>query len=276
MAAPMQQSLSPVSQMSGSSCGSSKKMSLDSWWTRRPRDSLEKMRKKSSLTSPSATLSHRLLSPHQTTLIQIDEDDRENDNYTSASVSPSPIASPSHPPVARSVHCSRFPRGRAVMLVFVMNALVSYAFGAAITGILTILGSHHVIKNNNLVFFINLFLQKCASRMFYPISGFIADVYIGRYRMIRLSTILIWVGYALMTISFVLEEQIEQLQTPNRSGVVIIILRSIAFLLTSAGGGGFEATVIPFGVDQLQGASSSEISSYFYVYYFSRNLAIPR
>jgi len=212
-------------------------MSFDSWWTRRPRDSLEKMRKKSSLTSPSATLSHRLLSPHGTTLIQIDEDDRENDNYASASVSPSPTASPSHPPIARNVHCSRLPRGKAVMLVFVINMLVSYAFGAAITGIVTILGSHYDIKDNSVYFFINIFLQKCASRLFYPISGFIADVYIGRYRMIRLSATLLWVGYALMTISFVLEEQIEQLQMLNRSGVVLVILRSIAFLLISAGGG---------------------------------------
>ena len=276
MAAPMQHSLSPVSQMSGSSRGSShgsvkkKSMSFDSWWTRKPRDSLEKMRRKNSTTSPSATLSHRLLSPYQPTLIQVDESDREDDNCVGASLPPSP--SHSHPPVTHSVCCSRWPKGKAVMLVFVMNVLVSYAFGAAITGILTILGSHTI--DNNLFIFVNLFLQNCASRMFYPISGFLADVYIGRYRMIRLSSILLWVGYALITISFVLEDQIKQLQAPHRAGALIIIIRSIAFLLISAGGGGFDATIIPFGVDQLQGASSSEISSYFYVFYFGRNLAM--
>ena len=157
-----------------------------------------------------------------------------------------------------------------MLLVLVTNILASYAFGAAITGILNILGAQHLIRSLNFMYYSSIFLQHCASRMFYPIAGFIGDVYIGRHKMIRFAIGLLWVGYALITASFLLDEHSHL----PKIRIVIICMRLVAFLLISAGGGGFEATIIPFGVDQLQGASSSEISSYFYYFYFGRNLAM--
>ena len=144
-----------------------------------------------------------------------------------------------------------------------------YAFGAAITGILHTSQSDQPVSE---VFkFLHIFLQYCANRMFYPLAGFIADVYVGRYRMIRFSIILLWIGYAIITVSFVLEDLRHDMIKDN---IVVRVLRCVAFLFISAGGGGFEATIIPFGVDQLQGASSAEISSYFHFLYFGRNLGM--
>jgi peptide/histidine transporter 3/4 len=87
--------------------------------------------------------------------------------------------------------------------------------------------------------------------------------------MIKISLVLLTFGYALVVVAFSIGGQSRiSAHTP------VIVLWVAAFLFISAGGGAFEATSIPFGVDQLQGASSEEISSYFYFFYFSRNLGM--
>ena len=110
-------------------------------------------------------------------------------------------------------------------------------------------------------------LEYCISRLFYPIMGLIADVYVGRHRMIRISLWLFWVAYGLLAFAFSLRN------VPHTSSIFIhYILPITAFVMLSVGAAGFEANIIPFGMDQLQGASSAEMSSYFYWYYFGRQL----
>ena len=46
----------------------------------------------------------------------------------------------------------------------------------------------------------------------------------------------------------------------------------LALLLLVIGLGGFKANVIPFGVDRMEGASSDQISSYFYWYHWGVNV----
>ena len=258
MAAPAEQSLTPVSLL-GQSCRSHGTLASavpGRWGKMRIRDSLDAIRKKTTI----------IKTPKETT----DNEDGGRTFPTSIQ-SESPSTTITAAPCIYNLLCNRLPRGKVMLLVLVTNILASYAFGAAITGILNILGVHHLIKSSGLMYYASIFLQHCASRMFYPIAGFIADVYIGRHKMIRLAIGLLWVGYALITASFLLEEHSSRLP---KLKIAIICMRSVAFLLISAGGGGFEATIIPFGVDQLQGASSSEISSYFYYFYFGRNLAM--
>ena len=194
-----------------------------------------------------------------------DEEDEESDVDSVLQVN-------FRPPINRSVVCDRYPKGRASLLVFVLNFTVSYAFGAAITGILNIFHTEHSKKHLPVFVLLQLLFQNCVSRMFYPIAGFIADVYIGRYRTIRIAVILLFVGYVILVVLFLLEGQDINLQ--NHPFGVLNVFRVISFLIISAGGGAFEATMIPFGVDQLPGASSAEISSYFHFFSFARNLGM--
>ena len=201
---------------------------------------------------------HRLLTSVRNFSIQVLREDQEEEEKEESDVEssvPPEFQVKLHPPINRNVLCERYPKGKASLLVFILNIIVSYTFGATVNGIL----------QDNLL--LHILLQNCISRMFYPIAGFIADVYIGRYRMIRIAFLLCFAGYAVLVISFILEGQIS-------CADLIQALHLIAFLLISAGGGAFEATIIPLGVDQLQGASSSEISSYFHFFYFGRNLGI--
>ena len=264
--------LSPVSTGSSRSLASSKRSSYSSWGSRRPRDSLEQMRQRggSLLAQSPHAHQHRIL---RNISIQVVPEDQEEE-WESGIENSGPLEVPCRPPIHRGVLCDRHPRGKASLLVFVVNVIGMYTFAAAITGILNIFVSQSDRPISDEIQFLNIFLRYCASTMFYPLAGFIADVYVGRYRMIQFSIILLWIGYAIITVSFVLEDLQHDMIKDNIDDIVVYVLRGVAFLLISAGGGGFEATIIPFGVDQLQGASSAEISSYFHFLYFGRNLGM--
>ena len=76
--------------------------------------------------------------------------------------------------------------------------------------------------------------------------------------------LLFWVAFGIMALA---------LSSHGLASSVVVdtILPIIACALVVVASGGFETTIIPFGADQLpQGASSEEISSYFYWYYFGR------
>ena len=275
---------SRVSNLSSKSASSNK--SFSSWGSRKPRDSLEKMRKRQRMMEAAwaaPSMHHRLLMSVRNFSVQVlgeekedneeeeeeDEEDQESDAYTSR------CWEVCHP-ISHNVFCKRYPKGKASLLVFILNVIVSYAFGAAITGILDIF---HTKKNQDIsageehVFqLIQLLFRFCFSRMFYPLAGFIADVYIGRCRMIHIAFLLLFGGYVILVITYILEVQ----SSFNTSDLEMLLnaIRGLSFLFISAGGGAFEATIIPFGVDQLQGASSAEISSYFHFFYFSRNLGM--
>ena len=237
-----------------------------SWESPRARDSLDKIRQKSLAQLPS---------PDDATDLK-ESSLKAKQKYGSISTGSVNFEPPVTGTRTRcSAVCSRYPRNKALVLVLVLNFIGSYGFGAAITGILTIFNTNTKTsfleeKNMNLYKLQCLIFQHCASYMFYPIAGFIADVYVGRYKMIRISLFFLWLAYAMITISFIYEET----STIIHPTLLVALLRVIAFLLLCVGGGGFVAVIIPFGVDQLQGASSTEISSYFHFFYFGRNLAM--
>ena len=234
-------------------------------WTRRPRDSLEKTRQRVTAVSQ---ISCRNWSLARNVLIQENDEEEETQSVVL------PIL---RPPISRNTVRERYPRGRASALVFALNVIAIYAYGAAISGIVDIFSIqqeelyHSLSKSEqDAMQFMKLLFQYCISRVFYPFTGFIADVYIGRWRMIHISFLLLLTGYVMIVISFAIEGQ---------SGIHLNLfvsnsIKIAAFLFISVGGAAFEATIIPFGVDQLQGASSAEISSYFYFFYFSRNLGL--
>ena len=265
MASLVRHVISRVASNASSSTSSSSRSgkSFSSWGTRRPRDSLEKIRERRESVAASRP------QPQMRNCSIQDSEDTEDEQTLSLPVL--------RPPINRHVVCERYPKGKASLLVFLLNAIVIYAYGAAITGILDIFRidtleakmNYSPIQKTSL-HFMKLIFQYCISRMFYPFAGFIADVYIGRWRMIYLSILLLLTGYVIVSVAFTLEGQ-SGIHVPHLLGNVV---NGIGFLFLSVGGGAFEATIIPFGVDQLQGASSAEISSYFYFFYFSRNLGM--
>ena len=115
-----------VSNASSTSSSRSRK-SFNSWGSRRPRDSLEKIRERKESVAHSSCAP---LPQIRNFSIQDSDDDTENEQTLSLPVI--------RPAINRSVVCERYPKGKASKLVFLLNVTVMYAYGAAITGIVDI------------------------------------------------------------------------------------------------------------------------------------------
>lgn len=153
------------------------------------------------------------------------------------------------------------------MLVLVMLVIERYMLYGAVDQVLSLIPELHNSSNTEgFSSFLRIFLFYCVSRLFYPIGGFLADVYMGRCRVIHLSLWLYWIAFALLTIATILQE-LGLGHSTIYSTIYNHVLPITAFVFLILASGGFESTLIPFGADQMEAASSSEISSYFYWYY---------
>ena len=167
----------------------------------------------------------------------------------------------------RQMFYERVLRRKASWLVFLLTFIESFVFTGAVEGVLQLipgLDKEHSNKGNQLGFFIRASLLYSIGRMFYPVGGFLADVYIGRYRVINISLWLYWVAFALLSVANTLD-YLDETPTFIRHYVIPII----AYVCIVLASGGFQSTIIPFGVDQLEAPSSNELSSYFYSFSFA-------
>ena len=173
--------------------------------------------------------------------------------------------------ICRGISCKRmfydrFPKGKAIAAVLLINTLESFALFGAFDG----LKERMIEPSNQKLAFLFVFFQWCAGRIFYPIAGLIADTCLGRYRTINVGLWLMWTGFALKTIN----ENLIYARVESHT-IETYVLPCVAVVLLIISSGSVEANIISFGADQVQqGASSSEISSYFYYYNFSRTAGL--
>ena len=88
-----------------------------------------------------------------------------------------------------------------------------------------------------------------------PVAGWLADVRFGRYRVIHCSIRTMWISSVLLTVAHVVFSFIEY-------SLMLKILTILLAVILAFGLGGFQAIVIQFGVDQLNDASTIEITSF--------------
>lgn len=96
------------------------------------------------------------------------------------------------------------------------------------------------------------------SLMFYPVAGWLADVYYGRYKVIRHSMRMGLVA-AMVYNLFLIENQWLHDKIGQRFCQVFESLLAVIALVVFSG---FQANIVQFGIDQFIVASSLEISSY--------------
>ena len=93
--------------------------------------------------------------------------------------------------------------------------------------------------------------------LFYPVGGLIADVWIGRYRMIDISGYICLVAWLLSVIGYSLHWYLHgELYIPV-SGTIMII----TICLFISGTAGFQSNILPFNIDQMMGASGDQLSA---------------
>ncbi|MCG8621117.1 MAG: hypothetical protein MJE68_03810 [Proteobacteria bacterium] len=89
-----------------------------------------------------------------------------------------------------------------------------------------------------------------------PIAGWLADVYLGRYKVIQWSMWIMWVGSMLATLSSVVAQLVDNYASVNdKVTAAILVLQTIGFA-------GYQANIYQFGTNQFPDASTNAIKSF--------------
>lgn len=151
---------------------------------------------------------------------------------------------------------------KSLVLVLVLNALFSTAlYGVTSEVLKLVIGPEFVLARNLVIHGV--------TQIMFPVAGHVADSYAGKHNVIRFSLWVGWVGFAVMGVCFSLETFDDDINTLNKFFVMpaIFVLLSVSYI-------SFTATIIPFGMDQLQGASHIHHRSFFYWWYWTLNVGV--
>ena len=100
--------------------------------------------------------------------------------------------------------------------------------------------------------------------VFCPFAGWLADVYFGRYKVMRAGLWLMWVG----SIAGVLA-QIIKLEVPDTESILCYSVMVLAAIVFTLGFSAFSVNAMPFGTDQMPDASTEELSAFVYWFVWS-------
>ncbi len=107
-------------------------------------------------------------------------------------------------------------------------------------------GVEYVNLTRSIVTYIICFLM-------FPVMGWIADIWVGQYRMIHFSLWLLWLGYAVLAFLYSFS-----LLDPNQTPIYAL---PVLFTAISVGHSGFQASAIPFGAEVIKYCTSQAGSS---------------
>ena len=158
-----------------------------------------------------------------------------------------------------SCHCrpgyqARRLKSKGAILVIIWNLLAS----ACITSVrfsvqtkITSIGGYNFETVNGVV-----------SAVLLVFAGWLTDVYFGRYKVMRVSIWFMWLGSVCGTLLLM----IYSLSPHNALKYISVI---VAYSCVTIGLSGLNVNVIPFGTDQILGASSEEISAFIHWFVWS-------
>lgn len=176
----------------------------------------------------------------------------------------------------KCVYNIRLLKSRGALLVLVWNLLIFSYQATALSTIVDLLIVPRVSKTYPWIFVLaTILLQECLPNLIYPVAGWIADARVGRYKVIRASLWIMWIGSLLLAI----EKAISYILTyaedePMKPPVILNIFVVVVYVINSVGIAGFQANLIPFGVDQMEDGSSDEYSAFIHWYYWTRNSSL--
>ena len=146
---------------------------------------------------------------------------------------------------------------KSTIVVLLMNALYSTALCGVTASMLEIIFS----LDNALAQAVVLY---GVSQILFPIAGHIADSYVGRHTVLRFSYWTAWIAFAFVGIMISLDSYDNSINSINR-----YMTLPLACLLLSTSYMCYMANIIPFGLDQLQGAPHFHYTSFLHWWYWT-------
>ena len=149
---------------------------------------------------------------------------------------------------------------KSLIVVLMINALYATAvFGVTTEVLKAIIGPEYLLLRTLLIHGV--------TQIMFPVAGHLADLYIGRHNIIRFSLWIAWLALALLGLAFAFDGFDNRLHTLTQylAFPLAAIVLSVSYVC-------FMSNIIPFGLDQLQGASHIHFSSFFYWWYWTLNI----
>ena len=154
------------------------------------------------------------------------------------------------------------PSKGAVLILFwtlMVGILYQLIVAGSVVGLQTFMGSNSnaAFYEVNIDFGVRTFFA--IASCLYPLSGFVADVYVGHYRIVIFSLLLLLCGCisfsvgSVLYFSNVIQSQKAMITTGLREFVIVMVL---GFLLIFVGFSGYQSNYIQLGLDQLLDAPS--------------------
>lgn len=161
----------------------------------------------------------------------------------------------------------RIPSGKAVKLVLALIFMERLSFFAALGIIIPPFMELYPNVSDVVKALVQSVSLNVLVHLLFPLAGWLADAWIGRYKMIHLSLWFLCISYALIAFFFSIEASLDN--PPLQWRYILPVI----FIVINFASAGFLSSAIPFGADQIVYRASEELSSYFYAYYLVHNLS---
>lgn len=180
-------------------------------------------------------------------------------------------------PFALPAYNFRRVKGGGVLFVLLWNLLV-FSYQESALGDLADLVVRRIGPTEPYVVVIigALLSSSFLPRLLYPFAGWLADAKLGRYKVMRYSLWAMWIGSALLVVMstvryLIIEyEPVSHIEANDDLHYYIVPV-VVIYLINAVGLAGYHVNVIPFGIDQMEGASGEQIASFVHWYYWTRN-----
>ena len=184
-----------------------------------------------------------------------------------------------HPQQRRQLAITKYfskPTSKSLVLVFLWTNIIGFINGSVkLSSGFAVSRLYHQFDNEKFLLYIELglFILLAIAMMLYPLGGLLADVYFGRYKIIRASLITMTVAMFLAVIGLV---AIFQFNVTKNSQILKKIAYVVggggAFLVLAIALAGFTSNIVQFGLDQLLDAPSNKLGAFVHVYVWANRI----
>ena len=159
-----------------------------------------------------------------------------------------------------------FSKGAYLLLLWVFLVHAFLPISTSFHLLHLVLGYHHEVPFHN----INGNLYR-ALFILYPLMGWLADAKIGRYKAIIYSIFSIFIASILMSIGYLIH--IYNGGQYHSLKIIFTVILGVSIIFNIAGFACFDANIIPFLTDQVQGASGEKLSALIHWNFWLKSLS---